>query len=554
MMTSDKPEFCRLERPIEIYENERLWIGRGFSKTGLLPTERGPYSTQDGSLSWKSMREASLALLRGDVASSTLDNNKELWNINGKPAAADVDGRKVTRRGWSFHEDNNGNDHESTTIEQEDDFECSNTQDNNGDSTSDALSDDYCGFISCKGAQDGPTDEDGWQYFPDFKEQSLLYPNRKRGLLDFVRRRKLRRIAMFRPHHFLPRDVYNKCDFCDSKAVQVLAEAMLDALSLASLFAYGPANPEKVTDAQVIPLKAKLIDTLQIGMNWRSDSKKDSKISIDDVKERLCTFAEKCVGKPGPIMHLLNPDMDQNIQAIQPLRKKAITKYFTDEERESLARLLIKDIDRDAYQLHCENETCASSLHASSNHGNKEDDLITCQFQFVPCPNYKCTVQISKKYAKEHDDECGYKVLPCPSGCGMEVARNNMHVHVTTRCSLRQAECPLSLVGCTAIVQAADVTKHLNQHADTHFMLLSTRMMEYQQLFKQFDTKIKMLEEKNAKLERELARTTALLSTKNESNAISNDLKKVTKRLNALEGSCRTEFKKVEYDRRSHKK
>eukprot|EP00985_Skeletonema_marinoi_P023804 scaffold16060_cov72-Skeletonema_marinoi.AAC.1 len=250
MMTSDKPEFCRLERPIEIYENERLWIGRGFSKTGLLPTERGPYSTQDGSLSWKSMREASLALLRGDVASSTLDNNKELWNINGKPAAADVDGRKVTRRGWSFHEDNNGNDHESTTIEQEDDFECSNTQDDNDNNLIDALSDDYCGFVSCKGAQDGPTDEDGWQYFPDFKEQSLLYPNRKRGLLDFVRRRKLRRIAMFRPDHFLPRDVYNKCDFCDSKAVQVLAEAMLDALSLASLFAYGPANPAKVTDAQ----------------------------------------------------------------------------------------------------------------------------------------------------------------------------------------------------------------------------------------------------------------------------------------------------------------
>jgi len=122
-----------------------------------------------------------------------------------------------------------------------------------------------------------------------------------------------------------------------------------------------------------------------------------------------------------------------------------------------------------------------------------------------------------------------------------------MHVHVTTRCSLRQAECPLSIVGCTATVQAADVTKHLNQHADTHLMLLSTRMMEYQTLFKQYDSKIKILEEKNAKLERELARNTALLSTKNESNVISNDLKKVTKRLNALE-------KKVAHDRRSHTK
>ena len=547
MMTSDQPEFCRLERPIEIYENERLWIGRGFSKAGLLPTERGPYSTQDGSLSWKSMKEASLALLlTGDSASSS--DNKEWYTTT------------TTRRGWSFHEEIN-NDHFVTSEHEDNSSRSSSTQSNNGNNTSDTLSDEYCGFIQCKGAEDGPTDEEGWQFFPDFKEQSLIYPSRKRGLLDFVRRRKLRRMAMFRPDHFLPRDVYNKCDFCDSKAVQVLSNAMLDALSLATLFACGPANPEKVTDAQVIPLKAKLIDTLRIGMNWHSHlsssntAQNQDNMNIEDVNERLCNFAES-VGKPGPIMHLLNPDIDQNIQVIQPLRRKVIAKYFTEEERLALARLLIKDIDRDAYQLHCENETCASSLNAAgSNHRNKKDDSTTsCQFQFIPCPNYKCTVQISKKYATEHDEECGYKLLPCPSGCGMEVARNKMQEHVTTRCNLRQAECPLSIVGCTAIVQAADVTKHLNQHADTHFMLLSTRMMEYQKLFKQFDTKINMLEEKNAKLERELARSTALLSTKNESNVISNDLKKVTKRLNTLESTCRTEFKKVEYDRRSHKK
>lgn len=546
MMNSDKPEFCRLERPIEIYENERLWIGRGFSKAGLLPTERGPFSTQDGSLSWKLLKDASMALLRGDVASSS--DSKDWLSINGKAAAAaafTTTGRKVTRRGWSFHEDN-GTDQSITTSEEEDDYECNSIQNNNGTNTKD----NYCGFIPCTGAEDGPTDQDGWQYFPDFKEQSLLHPSRKRGLLDFVRRRKLRRIAMFRPDHFLPREIYNKCDFCDSKAVQALSDAMLEALSLASLFAYGQTNPEKVTDAQVIPLKAKLIDTLQIGMNWNSDSTEDGTVDIDEIKERLCSFAEKCVGKTGPIQHLLNPDVDRNIQAIQPLRRKVIARYFTDEERVSLARLLIKDIDRNAYQLHCENATCASSLNASSN----DDYSISCQFQFVHCPNHKCGAQISKKYAKEHDEECGYKVIPCPSGCEMGVARQDIHKHLTTRCILRETECPLSAFGCTALLKSADVTEHLNQHADKHFMLLSTRMMEYQQLFKQFDTKIKMLEEKNSKLERELARTTVLLSTKNECNAISNDLKKVTKRLNVLESSCRTEFKKAEQDRRSKKK
>ena len=510
------------------------------------------------------MREACLALLREDVVSSSSAHNKEWYHNHNNFKTAAV---AKTRGGWSFHEGNNFNNEQQhfTTIDEEDDYECSTQQNsdednNNSNNRSNMTSDDttfseYCGF---KPAADGTTDADGWQYFPDFKEQSLLHPNRKRGLLDFVRRRKLRRIAIFRPDHFLPRDVYNKCDFCDSKAVNLLSDAMIDALSLASLFRYGPVDPEKVTDAQIIPLKSKLIETLRIGSN-------DKVVDIDDVKERLCTFAERSVGKPGPIKLLLNPDVDQNIQAIQPLRRKVIAAhYFTDKERLALARLLIKDIDRDAFQFHCKNETCANnslhnttSNHKNHNHGSKEDALTTsspCPFQFTECPNYKCPVQISKKYVEEHDEECGYKLLPCPSGCGMEVARNDMHVHVTARCSLRQAECPLSIVGCTAIVQAADVTRHLNQHADSHFMLLSARMMEYQHLFKQFDAKIKILEEKNAKLEQELTRTTALLSTKNESNVISSDVKKIAKRLNALESTCRTEFKKVEYDRRSHKK
>jgi hypothetical protein len=40
-------------------------------------------------------------------------------------------------------------------------------------------------------------------------------------MLDFVRRRKLTRIAVFRPDHFLPKDVYAKCDFCDSNVVNM---------------------------------------------------------------------------------------------------------------------------------------------------------------------------------------------------------------------------------------------------------------------------------------------------------------------------------------------
>ena len=44
-----------LEEKVEIHENERSWIGGGFSKSGLLPNDRGRYSTPDGTLSWKTL-------------------------------------------------------------------------------------------------------------------------------------------------------------------------------------------------------------------------------------------------------------------------------------------------------------------------------------------------------------------------------------------------------------------------------------------------------------------------------------------------------------------
>lgn len=70
---------------------------------------------------------------------------------------------------------------------------------------------------------------------------SLLFSNAHRGMLDFVRRRKLHKVAYFRPDHFLPRDVHSKCDFCDSKAVDLISVSggvyLICGLLLCSLLA-----------------------------------------------------------------------------------------------------------------------------------------------------------------------------------------------------------------------------------------------------------------------------------------------------------------------------
>ncbi|KAL7548036.1 hypothetical protein ACHAWF_011323 [Thalassiosira exigua] len=400
-------------------------------------------------------------------------------------------------------------------------------------------------------------DEEGWQYFPDFLPQSLVNPNPngRRGMLDFVRCRKLRRVAVFRPDHFLPNEIYSKCDFCDSSVVNMLSSAMLDALSLAVLFAHGPKN--KVTDAQALPLKSKLVDSLSIGHNCSNDAQSedyDPWIDVNKVKDRLCAFAETCVGKPGALVHLINPDVDQNLVYAMPDMQKTMSIYFTDAERLHLARLLVKDVDRYSYKMHCRVDSCAC---VASNGVNAQDagaKKSSCEFRLMSCPNENCMAVFSFKHRVEHDDECGHKILDCPSGCGAKIPRNEVHIHVRDKCNLRQAECPLSILGCTAIVQAQDVTPHLNEHADKHFILVANRMMEYQTVIKDLNSRLCLLEEKNGQLESQLKRATAQLQSKNEAKAVSNDVKKLTKRIGTLESTCKTEFKKVEYDRRNHRK
>ena len=77
--------------------------------------------------------------------------------------------------------------------------------------------------------------------------------------------------------------------------------------------------------------------------------------------------------------------------------------------------------------------------------------------------------------------------------------------------------------------QDVNVTSHLNDNADKHFMLVATRMMEYQTVMKDMSARIHTLEGKNAhQLERELQRTTVQLQSENEAKAISNDVKEET--------------------------
>jgi hypothetical protein len=52
-----------MDAVVEIDENERYWVGGGFGRGGLLPNDRGAFSSTDGTISWKSLEQASEDLI-----------------------------------------------------------------------------------------------------------------------------------------------------------------------------------------------------------------------------------------------------------------------------------------------------------------------------------------------------------------------------------------------------------------------------------------------------------------------------------------------------------
>uniref|UniRef100_A0A7S2HD16 TRAF-type domain-containing protein n=1 Tax=Helicotheca tamesis TaxID=374047 RepID=A0A7S2HD16_9STRA len=423
-MTMTPVSMTGLQETIEIYENQRFWVGGGFSRKGLLPTDRcRAYSTFDGSLSWQSLQGASEGIL-------------------GK--------------GWHFDD-----------------------------------SDD--GFVPVGGAN-GTSDSDGWSYFVDFSSEALRNPSASKGMKHFVRRRRLVRTKTFQPDQFLPQEVHLECEYADSNEVDALSSKMLEALSIATLL----RQKQHVTDKLAITLKAKLVDSLNIGDTVAPiPEAEDAHAStrLKNLRKELDGFAEKqetAISVIGKTLNFSGPE------ALSDRQSEISAKYFSKEERDLIATLAVKHLDPE-YRLHCNEMSCTAE---------------TCEFYVVSCPNAGCTRRMSKKHLSHHDrEECGYKIISCPLGCGDTFPRNRKDVHIADACSARIVSCPFAKVGCPTEVAAKDLAQHLEENVNSHLLLTSNRMMEYEKVFRDMNAKIGHLESENISLRNQLSVSLNKLNT-----------------------------------------
>lgn len=102
------------------------------------------------------------------------------------------------------------------------------------------------------------TDDEGWSYDTDFG--SFENAHGKKGMMHFVRRRRLIKFQEFKISKLFPEEFKATCDHCDLAEMQRIQGILTQILAAASLVAQSKA----VQPHMLAALKSKLISELRL--------------------------------------------------------------------------------------------------------------------------------------------------------------------------------------------------------------------------------------------------------------------------------------------------
>jgi hypothetical protein len=445
-----------VEAVVEIDENERFWVGGGFGRRGLLPNDRGSYTTTDGSMSWKSLEEcgSDLALLG---------------------------------RGWRYEDDSNF------------------------------------------------TPATKWMYAIDFRVESIKNAKPDRGMMHWVRFRRLYRTKIFHPDDLVPRSVSEKCSSVDSSATDSLSNLILDILAYCTLL----HSPSGLTDSVVLPLKDRIINIAISQGQQQSQAatpqssaatdvyNDDAFYKLDQLRKKLENFVEE--ERARTIMSRLLKSVEFSFHQrgerseFKERRNIVTNRCLVAKERDEIATLAVKKLDNH-YQLHCDQPDCG----------------MQCRFCQVDCPNEGCPSIMSQMYLEQHQTSCPYKMITCE--CGDSFPRNRSAVHLAQACRRRTVECPFHKIGCVKIVKACDLEKHIQEDATAHLLLAVDRMSEHQDVIRALHAKAAAMEAENNTLKQAFEQHEK--ESKSLISGLESKLSTTSKELAALSATCKKEFRK----------
>jgi hypothetical protein len=387
-------------REVELYENERYNpLSGGWSRHGLLLSDRSPFSSQSGESGFASIEEA----------------DKELLSA-----------------GWDWTEGDEG------------------------------------------WKVDPMTADEGWTYAVDFSGDPTSYSPSK-GMVHFVRRRRLVRLQTFAPHLLLGSVAWT-CDYVDTEMISSLEKQLLAAIVGCSLH----KHPRQFSEAKVNPLKNHLMASLNL-----TGSPGEGSLGMDVVQSTLESFASSGSSLWSAASAVLHNASDA---AENESKRYALfdSTYFRADEREALANALIHKHDK-TFAYHCKYKNCSAVVDAATT---------TCWFAPVHCPNDGCGVVISKKWTANHDTKCGYKLIECTRSCGEKTRRKSLSTHLERTCQLRPVACPFACLGCkfTGELVFKDLSGHLESSTQSHLLLSLDHIQSQQETIARLTHKVTTVE------------------------------------------------------------
>ncbi|CAB9503271.1 TRAF-type zinc finger [Seminavis robusta] len=423
---------------VQIHENQRYWIGRGWNRS-LMPTDRGCYSTLDGSQSWKTLEEAAEALLGGSTWKWKQDEcpfHEGDWKYARDFSVQAVNDAKPKRGPlhWVRYR----------VLQRPAVF------------VPESISTES---VHDKHEVEGEPIEQGCRNCDSKAVRDLA-----RVLLE---------VLAFVAIISTPKASATTGSDADAVSSNVLAT---------------------VKDTTLLRIKSELVEFLlknsipsAASTGDGDTNEQDSFYQLHKLHQSLQKFADDQVAKykSSNILRAVlvsTPKFetrDTTIPLLKPFSQSISERCFTANERTAMAFCTVKRLDRPHFQLQCH------SLLAC------KDDK--CEFRWVACSNEGCKEIMSRLYLDSHvETECPYKRITCE--CGDEFAKYQQLRHLQEVCPLREASCPFQQLGCTKVLRAKDIPEHVQKDTSSHLLLALSRMKEHENQIRQLQQSQKALE------------------------------------------------------------
>ena len=290
-----------------------------------------------------------------------------------------------------------------------------------------------------------------------------------------------------------------RCTRCCVASTKNLAERMVDAACFSAVYAQsGIIASVLKTPSDVLPVHAKaLIDELKRIDDARYPATLDAlERRIEEFKNHNRSFLTDL----GSRKHVED--------AVEALKTRTLTQrnamkvfdegsiFVADDEersREETSKEILRLYDKNGVAsclFACESDDAEELKRMIQRH---DDDA--CEFVEDRCE--RCEERFSRKFRKRHEKKCPLYECECPLKCGTVLKRNQMDLHVATRCENRAIECPYEKFGCCS--PAEPITEktfdaHARENCANHLFTVTSKVLP----------KLSVLEHEHVRIEKQL--------------------------------------------------